>query len=103
MGLGILILILMIVSTIFELIRKDGVPRGLRGATIGLLDLEVLLGIVTWFVTKASVSFIWHPIFMVIAVAVVHMLTTSKKGRQTRIMGWVLADVLLILGASLFR
>jgi len=100
---GTILIILMIVATIVEITRPAGVPKGLRGATIGLLDLEVILGIITWIVVKPSSSFAAHPVFMVAGVVVVHIFTGRKKSRKTRILGWLIADVLLILGAALFH
>lgn len=102
MVLGILLIVLAVIATFLEVSRRSGVPKGLRGAVIGLLDLEVLLGIATWiFVTKPHS--IWHPIFMVVGVICVHIFTRSNNGKSSRVLGWILADVLMILGAVLFR
>lgn len=103
MILGTLLILLAVVATVVEFTRASGVPKGLRGAVIGLLDLEVLLGIVTWIVVRKPITFIWHPVFMVIGVLAIHMLTRSSQGKSRRAMGWIVGDVLLILGALLFR
>jgi heme A synthase len=100
---GILLLILAIVVTIIEIARANGAPRALRGATIGLLDLQLIIGIITWIVEKPRALFVLHPIFMVVAILIAHIFTTPRKARRTRILGWVIADILFILGASLFQ
>lgn len=100
---GILLILLVIAATIMEIARPNGVPKALRGATIGLLDLQILIGIITWIAVKPSAQFIAHPVFMVAAVVVAHIYTGRKKMRSRRVMGWIVASVLLILGAALFH
>lgn len=100
---GILLILLVIIVTIMEIIRPTGVPKGLRRATIGLLDLQIVIGIITWIIVKPSMQFIAHPIFMVAAVVVAHIYTRSGKMRSRRATGWIIASVLLILGAALFH
>jgi hypothetical protein len=102
MVFGILLIALAIVVVIWESSSKKGVPRALRGATIGLLDLEILIGIVTWIVRTPHWSFVWHPIFMIVAVLIAHIMTTMRRPRSQRVIGWIIADVILILGAVLF-
>lgn len=101
MVLGILLIVLAVIATVVEFSRT-GVPKGLRGAVIGLLDLEILLGIATWIFVQWPHS-ILHPIFMVVGVACFHVFTRSNNAKSSRILGWLLGDVLLILGALLFR
>lgn len=100
---GTLLIVLAIVVTVMEIARKTGVPRALRGITIGLMDLQIILGIITWIVVKPHASFIAHPVFMVIAVILLHIFTTAKRNRSTRVTIWIIADILFILGAALFH
>lgn len=100
---GILLILLAIVVAIVAIVRKDGVPKGLRGAAIGLMDLQIIIGIITWIVVKPPASFAAHPVFMIVAVIIAHIFTGSKRQRSTRVTSWIVADVLLILGAALFH
>ena len=101
MVLGIVLIVLTVIATLVEFSRA-GVPKGLRGAVIGLLDLEILLGIVTWIFVHRPPS-IFHPIFMVVGVICVHVFTRRNNAKSSRILGWLIGDALLILGALLFR
>lgn len=100
---GTLLIIFAIIVTILEIAKSAGSPRALRGIAIGLMDLQIILGIITWIVAKPQASFIAHPVFMVIAVIIAHIFTGSKRPRRTRITSWIVADVILILGAALFH
>ncbi|GMA63950.1 hypothetical protein NZD89_01175 [Alicyclobacillus fastidiosus] len=100
---GFLLILLDIVVTIWEITSRNGAPRGLRGAAIGLMDLQIIIGIITWITARPAPSFVWHPIFMVVAIIIAHIFTASRRKKASRVTGWVVTDVLLILGASLFH
>lgn len=102
MVFGILLIALAILVVIWESSSKKGVPRALRGATIGLLDLEILIGIVTWIMLKPHWSFVWHPVMMIVAVLIAHIMTNARRPRSQRVIGWLITDIILILGAILF-
>jgi len=101
-ALGIAFLILVIVTTTVEFTRPDGAPRALRGATIGLLDIQILLGIAAWFTTHSHLRFILHPLLMLIGIIILHLLTGKNQSRSMRTMGWVIGDILLLIGALLY-
>lgn len=100
---GVILIILAILATGWELATERGLPRALRGIVIGLLDLQVLLGIITWIVRKPHWSFIFHPIIMIVAVIVLHVLTSSNAKRSRRLTGWIVATVLFIVGAAIYH
>ncbi|GEO26391.1 hypothetical protein AAC03nite_21760 [Alicyclobacillus acidoterrestris] len=100
---GLLLILLDLVVTIWEISTRSGAPKGLRGAAIGLMDLQIIIGIITWIMAKPAASFVWHPIFMVVAIIIAHIFTSRRRSKGTRVTGWVITDVLLILGAALFH
>ncbi|WAH37275.1 hypothetical protein [Alicyclobacillus dauci] len=100
---GVLLILLVLLVTIWEIARPSGAPRGLRGATIGLMDLQILIGIITWIVKKPSWSFVAHPVFMIVAIIIAHIFTSTRRSRRSRVTGWIVAFVLLVLGAALFH
>lgn len=100
-GVGYLIFVLALVLTIWNLIRATGKVQGksYRMILVGLLDLQIILGIITLIVTKVSLSgkFILHPISMVIAVVIAHVLTKDSRSTRQRVIGYILV-LLLIAG-----
>ncbi|SIS84347.1 hypothetical protein [Alicyclobacillus vulcanalis] len=103
MVFGVVLILLAIIATIWELATQRGLPRALRGVVIGLFDLQILLGIITWLIRKPGWSFVLHPIIMIVAVIVLHVLTSPSAPRSRRLTGWVVATVLFIVGAAIYR
>jgi heme A synthase len=106
-GVGYLILLLAIVLTIWNLLRASGKVNGksYRMILVGLMDLQIILGIITWIVTKTSFSgkFILHPISMIIAVAVAHVLTKDSRPTRQRVIGYLLILVLVVGGIGMVQ
>ncbi len=101
--LGIVILILAVVATIMEVVRgQKGVKNPLRGPLIGLIDLQILLGIVTIIITKHYGWFLIHPLFMLVAAVLFHGWTKPKQDGTSRASVYVIATILLIVGAVIF-
>jgi len=65
---------------------------------IGLLDLQILLGIIAFIIHPIWGLFVLHPITMIAAAAVAHVLVREKNSQQKQLAGYFLATVLLILG-----
>lgn len=103
MTYGILLILFAIVVTVWEVSKSIGTPRLLRSIAIGLMDLQIVLGIIAWIIAKPPASFIAHPVLMVIAVLIAHIYTSTKRSRRTRVTSWVIVDILFILGAALFH
>jgi hypothetical protein len=101
--LGLIILILAVIASIVEIVRgRNGAKNPLRGPLIGLLDLQILLGIVTIIWTSHYGWFLVHPIIMVVAAILFHGWTKASKSASTRIPAYVISTILLIVGAVLF-
>ncbi|WP_206831658.1 hypothetical protein [Alicyclobacillus fructus] len=100
---GVILIILAILATGWELATQRGLPRALRGIVIGLFDLQVLFGIITWILRRPGWSFILHPIIMVVAVILLHVLTSPASKRSRRLTGWVVATILFIIGAAIYH
>lgn len=100
---GILLIVLALLVTGWEVAFQGGVPRMLRGITIGLMDLQIIFGIITWIIKTPSKHFIGHPILMVAAIVILHIMTGRAASRSRRITGWVVADILFIVGAAIYH
>jgi len=100
---GVILIILAILATAWEIAAQRGLPRALRGVVIGLFDLQVLLGIITWIVRRPNWSFVFHPIIMIVAVIILHVMTSPSATRSRRLTGWIVATVLFIIGAAIYH
>lgn len=89
------------------LIRKKpiGAERGLTAAFVGVLDLQVLLGIVLLFVFPFYGALMGHITMMVLAAVAAHLLSVRAKkatdpNRATllRLWGVVVPFILIVLG-----
>ncbi|WP_062309222.1 hypothetical protein [Alicyclobacillus sendaiensis] len=100
---GVILIILAILATAWEIATQRGLPRALRGILIGLFDLQVLFGIITWIVRRPGWSFIFHPILMIAAVIILHVMTSPSSTRSRRLTGWIVATVLFIIGAAIYH
>ncbi|GMA57204.1 hypothetical protein C7445_10763 [Alicyclobacillus sacchari] len=100
---GVILILLAIVATAWEIASKSGLPKPFRGIVIGLFDLQVILGIITWIVRRPHWQFIGHPILMIVAVIILHVMTSLRYARSRRIAGWIIALVLLIIGAGAYH
>ena len=65
---------------------------------VGLLDLQVLLGIITFVIHPKGGLWLLHPILMIAAVAVAHVLTKDTRSPRQQLTGYVSVLVLLVLG-----
>lgn len=97
---GILIVAISIVLTLWNVIRIGAKLKGpsLRPVLMGLIDLQLLLGIVTIIMYPHSGLFLLHPLTMIIAAVVFHLMTGKKKTESMQRSGFLVTTVLLILG-----
>lgn len=102
---GVIVLVAVIILAVRNVIRLTGNRGGksYRAIVTGLIDLEVLVGIITFIVHPIWNAFLLHPITMIVAAGAVHALTREKCGRRAQIAGYVLAVILLLLGVEFGR
>lgn len=102
---GVIVLIAVIILAVWNVIRLTGNRNGksYRAIVTGLIDLEVLLGIITFITHPIWGAFLLHPITMIAAAGAVHALTREKRGRGAQIAGYALAVILLLLGVEFAR
>lgn len=103
--IGYIVVALSIIVLVWNLFRAAGKVQGnpLRMVFIGLLDLQVLIGIVTWILNPRGGWFILHPVAMVIALALLHVLTKKDRPMRTQVLAYLCAAILLVIGVSLGR
>ena len=104
-GLRYLVLLAGLVAAVFfavGLAQKRPVTRAVRvmGAVFsGLLDLQVLLGLVLVLMGRYYPALIGHIVMMLAAVAVVHILLVKNRKRPQP--GYALPLVAVVLGLAL--
>ena len=100
---GTILLVVAVLLTIWNLVLAAGKVKGksYRMALIGLLDLQVLLGIVTWIVHWQGGLFILHPLVMILTVIYAHIFTKDSRGAKARALAFVITTVLLFIGWGL--
>lgn len=102
MTIGLITLLLAIIAFIWSSaagFRGDRIPKPLRGALIGLMHLQIVLGIITWFVARPGGGVWWlHPIFMVIAVILAMVYTKQTRSARQQWLGYTATLVFLVLG-----
>ncbi len=100
--IGIVTLIVSVALLIWNGFRLG---RGIQTASyrmvlVGLLDLQVLLGIITWIIHPQPSRWLLHPLFMLVAVALGHTMLKDSRPSRTQFLGYLLIFVLLILGIT---
>ncbi|MBF5045743.1 hypothetical protein FGE12_25270 [Aggregicoccus sp. 17bor-14] len=104
-GLRFLVLLAGLVAAVFfavGLARKQPATRTVRvmGAVFsGLLDLQVLLGLILVAMGRYYPALIGHIVMMLLAVAVVHILLVKNRKRPQP--GYALPLVAVVLGLAL--
>jgi hypothetical protein len=104
-GLRYLVLLAGLVAVVFfavGLARKQPVTRGVRvmGAVFsGLMDLQVLLGLILVAMGRYYPALIGHIVMMVLAVVVVHVLLVVNRKRAQP--GYALPLAAVVLGLAL--
>lgn len=103
-AVGLLVLLVFIVSSVRAILsltsgKTAAVPKGLRRVAVSLLDLQILIGIVTFVLHARWGTFLLHPLLMLVAVALVHMLTSDRRSVRLQTAGFVGGTVLMGIGA----
>lgn len=98
--LGSLLVIASIFLAIWQILswKSQLLSRRVRSALLGLLDLQVLLGIITFILHPKFGAFLLHPLLMIIAVGLAHVFTKENRPARVRLVTYILLAVLLILG-----
>lgn len=98
--LGFLLLIASIFLAIWQILTwRSQVPfRKVRSAFVGLLDLQVLLGIITFIMHPRYGVFLFHPLAMIVAVGLAHVFTKENRPARVRLTTYVVMAILLIIG-----
>ncbi len=77
--------------------QVDKLAKILTGAYVGLLDVQVLTGIVLFLLTQSSPQLLGHVVMMLAAVSVGHAANIMNKRRDEPSWGIALAGVALSL------
>lgn len=99
--LGFFLLIASIFLAIWQILTwKAQVPfRKIRSALLGLLDLQVLLGVITFILhPHQSGLFLLHPLLMIVAVGLAHVFTKENRPARVRLRTYITMAVLLLIG-----
>lgn len=64
----------------------------------GLIDLQVLLGVIAFFIRPHGGVFLLHPILMLAVAGVVHALVKERRAPRTQLSGYASAVVLMAAG-----
>lgn len=98
---GLLLIVIFVFLALWQsLMWKTRIPlRRVRGMLIGLLDLQLLLGVIT-FITNAKYGwFLIHPIIMISAVVMAHIYTKENRPARVQRFAYVGLAVMLVAGA----
>jgi len=98
---GLVILVLAVLLFIWNVLRLSNRVQGksYRRLFLGLLDLQVLIGIVTFILHPMWGVFLFHPISMIIAVGIAHVLTKESRPARVQMIGYFVTTILLFFGA----
>ncbi len=72
-----------------------------RMVLVGLLDLQVLLGLITFVLHPRYGLWLLHPLFMLTAAGIAHVLLKDKRPAKTQLLGYFLVFALIVIGVSL--
>lgn len=97
---GLILVVLSILVLIWNLLRAAGRVKSnkIRMVFIGLLDLQVLLGVITLIMHHKGGLFLLHPAAMIVAVVLLHALTRESRPMRVQLMAYSSATALMILG-----
>ena len=102
---GVAVLVCAFLILIWNAVRigRGRTGRSFRPVMTGMVDLEILLGIVAFIARPVWGLFLLHPITMLAAAAVVHTMTKESRRGSVQIAGYALAAALLVLGVEFAR
>lgn len=98
---GLLLILIVVFLALWQsLMWRTRIPlRRVRGMLLGLLDLQVLLGVIT-FITHAKYGwFLLHPVIMISAVVIAHIYTKENRPVRLQRMAYIGLAVMLVAGA----
>jgi hypothetical protein len=75
----------------------DKLAGALTGAYVGLMDLQVLIGILLYLLIPSYPALLGHVVMMLAAVSVAHVASIMNKRREAKSYGVALAGVALSL------
>ncbi len=98
--LGLAIIIISSLLLLWNALRfGNGWKRpGFGRILIGLLDLQILIGIIVFIQHPIWGWFLLHPIIMIVVVGLAHVLVAEKRKPQTQLVGYLLTTLLLMVG-----
>jgi heme A synthase len=79
--------------------RNSSAPS-FRMVLVGLIDLQVLLGLITFALHPKWGLWLLHPLFMLSAAGIAHVLLKDARPVRTQLLGYFLVFVLIVIGAS---
>jgi heme A synthase len=101
---GLLTLVVAALLLIWNAIRLSSgstTRKSFYRILVGLLDLQLLLGIITFVIHPKGGIWLLHPILMIAAVAVAHVFTKDTRSKAQQLTGYVAVLVLILLGVWL--
>ncbi len=75
----------------------DKLAGALTGAYVGLMDVQVLTGVLLYLLVPSYPALLGHVVMMLAAVTVAHVANIMNKRRETKSLGLALAGVALSL------
>lgn len=103
---GLVTLVVAVVLLIWNAIRLSQGWKSRKSfyrILVGLLDVQVLLGIITYVIHPRGGAWLLHPLVMIIAVGIAHVFLKNSRRLSQQVMGYVLVLVLLLVGVWLGR
>ncbi|MCL6452223.1 MAG: hypothetical protein K6T78_01205 [Alicyclobacillus sp.] len=102
---GIITLAASIVLLVWNGIRfaRGGRGPSLSRVLVGLLDLQALLGIITYILHPLGGWWLLHPLFALAAVGAGHVLLKSSRRPRQQMGGYVAIFVFLVIGILVGR
>lgn len=98
--LGLAIIIISALLLLWNALRfGNGWKRpGFGRILTGLLDLQIVIGLIVFIEHPIWGWFLLHPIMMIIVVGLAHVLVSEKRKPQTQLIGYLLTTLLLMVG-----
>lgn len=102
--LGLAIVLISILLLLWNLLRVGLKLKGpsLRPVLMGLIDLQLVLGVITFIMYPHGGAFLLHPLTMIIAAVIAHTAIKDSRPARTQLFGYIAIVILLLLGVLIF-
>lgn len=99
--LTLLVAAVLLIWNSIRLSRNSTSRKSFYRVLVGLLDIQVLLGIITYAIHPRGGVWLLHPLVMIAAVGVAHVFTKDTRKPNQQLMGYAAVLVLLFVGVWL--